>query len=110
MLKSEPLRELVIHNGKLEDPDYEYEFHCFFEGKILKVMLLVPGIIGESVLITTSGTHFEMTAHVNSKYLQIFKSRKLHLSGELPVEVLEGVLVAKYEDGILSVELVRISY
>ena len=106
-MRDHVLQALTIQNGVIKDPQYEYDVHLFFKQKILRVLLLLPGINVESLEVRTQGSTLEIKTYVRSKYLQIFKAGMLKLRYELPEPVVPNVVVTSYDDGILSLDLVR---
>ena len=109
MTKSfENLKEFTIHNGKLIDPNYKYDLHIFHKDRILDCYLLIPGLAKETMLITIQPSSFKLKCDINKLYHQIFKSKTLELTVNLPELVKKDILSVRYNHGILHIELVPV--
>lgn len=101
---------LIIQNTKVQNNEYTYTFHQFYEDKqsILVLYLIIPGIRHDSVHIEVDGDSFYMSAYFDREYVRIFRAQQIEVNGKLQDQVKENVFTTEYRNGILKIILVII--
>ncbi len=98
---------LIIQNTKVQNNEYTYTFHQFYEDKqtILVLYLIIPGIRHDSVHIEVESGSFYLSAYFDREYVQIFRAQQIEINGKLQNHVKTNVFTTEYRNGILKIIL-----
>jgi HSP20 family molecular chaperone IbpA len=100
------ITDLIINNGKiLHDDAYNFDFHQFISEKFLRLKIILPGIIVNSVRVIMEDKKVIIRAHVSKEYYDIFKTDQIQLTGKITEPIIEGPVRSRYDLGILTIDL-----
>ena len=104
------MENFTIKNGKfVHEDNYPYDFHTFDYERTISLLIILPGIVPESIRIKIDQNKIKILASIKKEYHLIYKRKSITLEGYLHISVHPKSFLTHYNSGILTIELAKVT-